>query len=196
MSRRSETPFAMTFFHRFPLVIQVERQRTCHSLALFQQRTAGNDETESRHTLNTLVGTADHKINSQLRHVNGYSAKTAHGINDEHFTMSFDHFGNFLQRIQDTGRRFTMNHRNMCHFRMFIQILINLLRIYLLSFFKLHYGAVDPIIIGDYSHTLAISTVGCNQQMIFRANHCAQYRFHTEASASLHQYRSIFLRTA
>ena len=59
MCRRCETPFATAFFHRFPLRIDVERERTGISFRCDQLIFLRNDKTETGNTLDTFVGTAD-----------------------------------------------------------------------------------------------------------------------------------------
>lgn len=106
---RSEAPFAVSFLHRVPLVVEVERQGAGHALALFEQAAAGDDESESRHALDALVGAADEEVDAQRGHVDGHAAEAAHGVDDERLAVAFDDFGHSGQRIEHAGGRLAVD---------------------------------------------------------------------------------------
>ena len=70
----------MPFFHCFPLIVNIERQRFGNAFTVRQFRLAGNNKAEARYSLNALIGAADKEIDTQLLHIQRYTAKAAHGI--------------------------------------------------------------------------------------------------------------------
>ena len=64
MGRRGEAPFAVTFLHGLPLVVEVERERACYAFALLQERTACQDESESGNALDAFVGRTNHEVDA------------------------------------------------------------------------------------------------------------------------------------
>ena len=93
----------MPFFHRFPLVVNIQRKRTGYSLTTHQFRTAGYDKSESRNSLDTFIGTADQEVDSQLTNIHRDNSNATHSI----------YMCQLLQRIQDTGSRFAVNEGHM-----------------------------------------------------------------------------------
>ena len=59
MCWRRKTPFAAAFFHRFPLRIDVERERAGISFHGHQLIFLRNDKAETGNPLDTFVGAAD-----------------------------------------------------------------------------------------------------------------------------------------
>ena len=103
----------MPFFHRFPLVVNIQRKRTGYSLTTHQFRTAGYDKSESRNSLDTFIGTADQEVDSQLTNIHRDTSKAAHSIYNQFLAMHLHYMCQLLQRIQDTGSRFTVNEGHM-----------------------------------------------------------------------------------
>ena len=149
----------MPFFHCFPLIVNIERQRFGNAFTVRQLRLAGNNKAEARYSLNALIGAADKEIDTQLLHIQRYAAKAAHGIYNQFLAVHLYSMGNLLQRIQHPGSGFTMHYRHMRNLRIMRQIIIHIVDRYLLRLIKGQHIVVDAVIFGYISHTVTVGSV-------------------------------------
>ena len=181
----------MSFFHGFPLIVDVQRKRAGNSFATHQFRTTGDDKAEAGHTLNTFIGAADQKINSQIVYIHRNAAKAAHAVNNQFFAMHLDDVSQFLDRVQNAGSRFTMHEGNMSHIRVVAQIVIDILYRHLFRFFESQHIIVEMIIFGNVSHAVSVCSVAANQEFIFGSDRCTEYSFHAVSAAALQEDRGV-----
>ena len=193
MGRRCETPLSMSFFHRFPLIVNIERKRFGNTLTAHQFRLAGDDKTESRYPLDTFIGAADKKINTQFLYIQRHSAKAAHSIYNQLLSVHLYDVGYLLQRVQHAGSGFAMYHRYMRNLRIMCQIIVYIADGHLLRFVKGQHIVVDTMILSNISHTVTISSIAQNQQFVTRLNGTSYNGFHTIGSTALQKNGSIFI---
>ena len=193
VGRRGITPFPVSFFHRFPLGIDVEGKRAGITFGRRHFFFLGDDETKSGNTLYTFVGTADEEIYTQTFDVDRNTAEAAHRIDDECDIFPFDYFGDFFDTVQQSGRRFAVHHRQVGNTGIFFQRLTGCLAGDQFGFVERNEYIVDVIIAGDFGHTFSISAVGENQQFVFRTYGSTDGRFHAVGSAALQQHIGVLV---
>ena len=165
MGRRCETPLSSPFFHRFPLIVNIERKRFGNTLAAHQFRLAGDDKTESRYTLNTLLALLIRKSIPSSSTSKGTPPKLLIASTISFFpciftmwAISFNGFSTPVVVSQCTTDT-CVNLRIMC------QIIVYIADGHLLRFVKGQHIIVDTVILSDISHTVTISSIAQNQQL-------------------------------
>ena len=184
----------MPFFHRLPLVVDVERQRTRHALASHQFTATGDDKAETRYALDTFVRTADEEIDAEFLHIQRHAAETAHRIHNQFLAMRLDHTGQFRQRVQDTRSRLAVYESHVGHIAVARQVLLHHFGVYLHGFLESHHVVGNAVAVGNDSHAVAVGTVAEDKQFVTLLEGTAQHGFHTIGTATLHQHGSVLFR--
>ena len=121
VGRRGEAPFAVSLFHDFPLVVEVERYGARAASAFFEFGAARDDERKSGDALYALVGAAYHEVYAEARHVYGHAAEAAHRVYDEDFAAALDFARDALDVVEDSRRRLAVNHEDVRHVGVFVE---------------------------------------------------------------------------
>ena len=121
VGRWCEAPLAVAF-HRRPLLEEIETERGGVALAVAQSLPVGDAEAETWDTLQALVRGGDNGIEGDLLGAQGQGAEGRHGIDQETPPASRHHLGHPLDRIEHAGGGFAVDHRDMSHVRLFLQL--------------------------------------------------------------------------
>lgn len=121
VGRRGEAPFAVSLFHDFPLVVEVERYGARAASAFFEFGAARDDERKSGDALYALVGAAYHEVYAEARHVYRHAAEAAHRVYDEDFAAALDFARDALDVVEDSRRRLAVNHEDVRHVGVFVE---------------------------------------------------------------------------
>jgi hypothetical protein len=109
---RSETELTVAL-QSSPLCIEVETQRARIAFGLFQPAVARQDKAESRNAFDAFVCRRDQEVDMVGRKIYGDRAKAAHRVHNITCSCSMNHFPDFFDRVEDSGRCLAMDHRNM-----------------------------------------------------------------------------------
>src|ERR1035437_8506989 len=98
MGWRREAPLR-GFFHVYPLVIQIERERQRVTCTFFQYVLAHQNKTHSWRAFDTLSAGGNDRVKWDLLSINFQCAKGAHRVNDQTLAVMGDDFGDVGHRV-------------------------------------------------------------------------------------------------
>ena len=121
VGRRGEAPFAVSLFHDFPLVVEVERDGARAAFAFFELGAARDDEGKSGDALDAFVGAAYHEVYAEAGHVYRHAAEAAHRVDDEYSAAAFYFMRDAFDVVEYACRRLAVDHEDVRHVGVFVE---------------------------------------------------------------------------
>ena len=194
MGRRSKAPFAMTFFHAGPLVVNIERNRSGPPFAFGQLGFSRDDKPKARHALNAFVRRGDDEINAEHGDVQRNAAEGAHGIHKEDAPLPFHDSGNRRERVEHAGGRFIVNADDVRDGGVAAEGGLESPEVRRREFAGVVDDSFDLERLGDAREAVAVFAVGEDEQLSIHRHRRANHRFDRERPAALHEHRGVIFR--
>ena len=151
----------------------------------------GDDEPESRDSLDALVGAAHDEIDVEPRHVDGDAAEAAHRVDDVDLPVFLDDPADRLDRVEHAGGRLGVDHGDVGDLPIRLEGCLQLLQVGRVDLSAVVGDAIDLQGPGDLHHPVAIGPVGKDQQSSPRRECRADGGLHTKRPAPLHEDAGI-----
>jgi hypothetical protein len=156
-----------------------------------ERSAARDDKGERGHAFETFVCGGDDVIGSEFRQIERHSAEAAHRIEDERATSVSNDLRDLVDRVQNTGCRFEMNHRHVRDARRFEEESPNrcwIRRFVLGPALDLHR---DLQSLCNLQHSFAIRAVREDEQLSVCWDDRRDEGLNCERAAALHQHRFV-----
>ena len=191
MGGRGKAPLAPLLLHGLPLGMQVEGDRAGTTGAGRERHAASDDEAKARHPLNALVGRADEKLDAKAPHVDGDTAKAAHGIDDQANAAALAERSHLLKGVEHAGGGLAVHHGQMGDLGVAHQHRLDG------GWFRAGGLAAVELMVaqaktaGHLPHAGTVGAVVDDQQTLIDAYRRAQHTLHHIAAAPLQQHGAV-----
>src|SRR5208337_88206 len=174
VSRQGESKLA-DGLEPLELIQEVQAQAASIATRCLQGSPTRNDEAETRHTLKTLIGRGYHVVDTCRSQIDWNRTEAAHRVHNEASMISLHNLSNRLERVQDACGCLAVDQGDMSDRRIFKQEAFHLLGNRDCVFLASQHTMNDSQVGRDLDDSLAIGTVGENQQPALWRDHRGDY---------------------